>query len=531
MPRTPRTGRWGAAVRSVGAAASSAALVFAAGCSASTGTPGAAPASHATSPAPALPVSHSGRWLVDAHGRVLLLHGVNEVVKTSPWDPAALGFSDADAAWLAANGFDLVRLGVMASAALPGPGSVDSAYLGQLLAVARDLGNHGVLTLLDLHQDGFGPAFPGMDGFPTWMTLTNGAPDQPAAFPNEYQNPAVQHAFASFWHDQPGPGGMGLQEDDATLLGALARTFGSLPSLLGYDVLNEPWPGTAAGSCGSGDGCAAQQTAELAPFYARADQAIREADKDHLVFVEPFVQFDGGNVPVALPLPGGDAAAGLSYHGYGSSSAGTSGSSAQGAAGAAAQALAWSQHTGGAVLDSEWGATSDAAALEAGAAALDRALVPWAYWAFDDCCGPSPGSDSLVRGRSGPPAGTNANDAVVGALVRPHPLAVAGTPMSLSYDPAARTLRFNWSSTAVGGGSFDQNSVTSLEVPAADYPGGYTVSVHGATVTSAPCARLLTLHLRPGSHTASVLVAPGGHCRPGPAGRGEAASRRPSPGQ
>lgn len=478
---------------------------------------------------PALPVGHSGRWLVDARGRVLLLHGVNEVVKSPPWDPAAYGFSDADASWLASNGFDVVRLGVMASAALPGPGAPDTAYLRRLLAVARDLAAHGVLTLLDLHQDGWGPAFPGMDGFPPWMTLTDGAPDHPVPFPDEYQNPAVQQAFASFWHDQAGPGGTGLQEDDATLLTALARTFGSLPSLLGYDVLNEPWPGTGAGSCGGGDGCAALQAGELAPFFAKADKAVRAADPTHLVFVEPFVQFDGGSVPVSVPLPGADQQSGLSYHGYGSASAAAAGARSSGAGGATGQALAWAQRTGGAVLDSEWGASADAAALVAGADALDRALVPWTYWTFDDCCGTSPGSDSFVRARTGPPSGANANGPVVGALVRPHPLAVAGTPRALSYDSATRVLRFSWSSDAVGGGSFTEKSVTSLEVPAALYPGGYTVAATGSTVSSRPCASLLTLHLRPGSHSASVLVSPGGGCRAPHGSRAASGPGRPGP--
>ena len=517
MSRALRTGGWGAAAL---------ALSVLPACTTTAGraapAPGPAAPAHgggagvATTGAPRLPVGHAGRWLVDAAGRVLVLHGVNEVVKSAPWDPAGLGFSDADAAWLAASGFDVVRLGVMASAALPAPGQVDGAYLQSLLAVARTLGAHGVLTVLDLHQDGYGPAFPGMDGFPPWMTLTDGAPDRPAAFPDEYSNPAVQQAFASFWRDQAGPGGAGLQEDDTTLLGALARTFAGLTTLLGYDVLNEPWPGTAAGPCGGGDGCAAEQQAELAPFYAKADRAIRSADGTHLVFVEPFVQFDGGTVPVSVPVPGGDHESGLSFHGYGSAS-GTAGGGGPGgpSGGATGQALEWSRHTGGALLDSEWGATSDADQLTAQAGALDSALMSWTYWAFDDCCGPSPGADSLLRSRAGPPTGSNANTGVVGALVRPHPLAVAGTPSALSYDAPSRILHFSWSALAAGGGSFDEKSVTSIEVPTALYPTGYTVQGRGATVTSAPCAPLLTLRLRPGVTRASILVAPGGGCSPG----------------
>ncbi|HLX89151.1 MAG TPA: hypothetical protein VKR22_11930 [Acidimicrobiales bacterium] len=76
----------------------------------------------------------------------------------------------------------------------------------------------------------------------------------------------------------------------------------------------------------------------------------------------------------------------------------------------------------------------------------------------------------------------------------------------------SRALWFSWSAAAAGGGRFDDKSVTSMEVPAADFPRGYTVGVRGATVTSAPCSRLLTVRLRPGSRRASLLVAPGGAC-------------------
>ena len=61
----------------------------------------------------ALVSGHRGRWLVDAYGRVVILHGVNMVVKLPPYDPAVLGFGDDDAAFLASEGFNTVRLGII----------------------------------------------------------------------------------------------------------------------------------------------------------------------------------------------------------------------------------------------------------------------------------------------------------------------------------------------------------------------------------------------------------------------------------
>jgi len=46
---------------------------------------------------PVPPLSHQGRWLTDARGRVVLLHGFSDVAKSAPFYPAAFGFGEADA--------------------------------------------------------------------------------------------------------------------------------------------------------------------------------------------------------------------------------------------------------------------------------------------------------------------------------------------------------------------------------------------------------------------------------------------------
>jgi endoglycosylceramidase len=54
----------------------------------------------AASAGPTTPLGHSGRWITDAKGRVVLLHGVNMVYKRAPYYPAATGFGPDDAAFL-----------------------------------------------------------------------------------------------------------------------------------------------------------------------------------------------------------------------------------------------------------------------------------------------------------------------------------------------------------------------------------------------------------------------------------------------
>ena len=353
----------------------------------------ASPQSSPPASGPALPVApigHQGRWLTDAEGRVLLVHGVNMVEKDAPYYPAAAGFSDDDAAWLADNGFRVVRVGILATGLMPTPGVIDTAYLQQVATTVSDLAQHDVYSLIDFHQDGWGPEV-GSDGFPAWMTLTGTAVnDTDAGFPFYYQqNPALQQAFQSFWDDAEGPDDAGLQDDYAAMFSAVATQFAGEPYVLGYDLFNEPWPGTTWSAClNDPDGCPSLDTGELGPAYAKAVSAIRAAGDSHLVFGEPFNLYNFGLSTTSMPLPGGDSNAGMSFHAYPLTT--------NQVPALVANAISWSSTTGGALLDTEWGATESSEVLTPESLALDSALVPWIFWSF--CC-------ELVPSLAQPPGG------------------------------------------------------------------------------------------------------------------------------
>ncbi|HEX6387946.1 MAG TPA: hypothetical protein VFZ89_00810, partial [Solirubrobacteraceae bacterium] len=101
--------------------------------------------------APTAPIGHAGRWVTDAQGRVVVVHGVNMVYKRAPYAPDAIGFDDDDAAFLAREGFNGVRLGVIWKAVEPEPGVYDDAYLARIRATVATLRRHGILTQLDFH--------------------------------------------------------------------------------------------------------------------------------------------------------------------------------------------------------------------------------------------------------------------------------------------------------------------------------------------------------------------------------------------
>jgi endoglycosylceramidase len=113
------------------------------------------------------PLTHSGRWLIDVQGRVVIVHGFNVVNKLAPYTPQSIGFDEDDAAFLESHGFNAVRLGVIWKAVEPLPGVYDAGYLAQMKATQQLLANHHIYSLIDWHQDEYSEVFGG-EGFPEW---------------------------------------------------------------------------------------------------------------------------------------------------------------------------------------------------------------------------------------------------------------------------------------------------------------------------------------------------------------------------
>src|SRR4051812_12426672 len=208
------------------------------------------------------------------------------VYKRPPYAPDAAGFGDDDAAFLAHEGYTTVRLGVIYGAVEPQPGVYDDAYLARIARTVRVLGRHGIVSLLDFHQDLYSERFQG-EGWPDWAVMDDGLPATPQlGFPANYLGmPALNRAFDHFWANDGG-----LQDAYAKAWAHVAARFAGNPDVLGYDLLNEPWPGTGYAACVNPDGCPAFD-AVLSAFSQRVADAIRAVDPDTLVFYEPNVLF------------------------------------------------------------------------------------------------------------------------------------------------------------------------------------------------------------------------------------------------
>jgi endoglycosylceramidase len=186
-----------------------------------------------------------GPRLVDREGRQVLLHGINLVNK----NPAARYLGDEEPETFAAFrewGFNCVRLGVIWDGLEPEPGVYDDEYLAGLdrrIAWARDA---GLVVYLDMHQDLYSVLY--SDGAPRWATLSEGAPHVTGEVWSDayFTSPAVQTALDNFWANAPAPDGLGLQDHLARCWALLAARYANEPAVLGYDLLNEPVPGSAS---------------------------------------------------------------------------------------------------------------------------------------------------------------------------------------------------------------------------------------------------------------------------------------------
>ncbi|HEY1700117.1 MAG TPA: cellulase family glycosylhydrolase [Trebonia sp.] len=460
---------------------------------------------------PAAPIGHAGRWITDADGKVVLVSGVNMVNKLAPYTPAADGFDDADAAFLADNGLDAVRVGVLWEAVEPEPGVFDDSYLASIKSTVDDLASHGVVSLLDFHQDMYNETFQG-EGEPAWAIDDDDVPDIPqAGFPGNYfLNPALQVTYDNFFANAS-VDGEGLEDWYAGMVRHVAAYFDGDSGVLGYDLFNEPSPGTALATCFTPlIGCP-ELDSELTGFYTTVDQAVRQVNTSALLFGEPWMSFDIG-APSSLGSTG-DPEQGFSFHDYcPSDDLSTDFNITCPAFNDAvfANADAVSANTGDALLLTEFGATDDPSVLSGLVADADQARVGWLDWAFCDCGDPTTSSsqDGLVTDPADAPAGSNVDTAMLDALAVPHPELVAGTPQSYGYDTAANTFTLSYSTErADGSGTFPAGSVTDVAVPAVQYPGGYAVDVSGGTVTAA--GGVLAVASCPDAASVHVTVTPG----------------------
>lgn len=461
------------------------------------------------------PLRHAGQWLLDNYGRVEVDHGFNVVAKRPPYQPSATGFGEDDARFLAAHGFTAVRLGVLLEALEPAPGRFNEGYLNGIAATVQMLSRYGIRSLLDFHQDLFSKRYQG-EGFPAWMAIDGGLPAAPpAGFPGNYfAMPALWRAFDNLWGNAPGPRKIGLRDEFARAWAHVAARFRGDAAVLGYDLLNEPFPGSDYLSCFPPRGCPSDDTTRLAPFMRASINAIHRVDPGHLTFYEPWLTF-GYGAPTALGNFA-DGASGMSFHDYCLAAVGApetpptrTACNDMVEAPVIQHALQQSRRSGDALMLTEFGATSDVTELREILSLADAHAIPWLDWAYCACGDPtgSGRAESVVYDPRKPPVGSNVNRKVLDVLDEPYPRRVAGTPGTFLFDRTRDVFRFVYS-THPAGRWLQPGTTTDIWVGRQQFPRGYRVTVHGARVVSAPGTPVLSLLATPGVQTVVVTVRP-----------------------
>jgi endoglycosylceramidase len=451
-------------------------------------------------------IGHAGRWITDASGRVIVMHGLNMVYKVRPYYPAAAGFGADDAAFLRRMGFNVVRVGVIWKAVEPKPGVYDDRYLRRIAATVRTLAKHGIFSLLDFHQDLYNERFQG-EGAPDWAVQDDGLPNPKNGFPINYAtNPALQRAEDHFWANSPGPGGVGLQDRYAAAWRHVARTFRTMRGVLGYELLNEPSAGTQFVSCLAPSGCPAFD-AQLTAFHRRVAKAIRAVDRRTLIFYEPDVGFDFGVTTHVGAL--GHGPAGFAFHDY-CLSASPNGCPSEPRG--FSNALGYVAHTREALILTEFGSNRFGGDLSRMVSMADATMVPWIEWSYCPCHDPTGATpDPLVVNPAKPPRGSNVGRFAQSLLVEPFPQLIAGTPISWAYNTQKKSFQLRYSTAkASGRGRFAAGAITEISTPQFIYRRPYAVHVRGGAIVSRRGASMLEIAACSGARKISVLVLPSG---------------------
>ena len=409
-----------------------------------------------------------GTRLVDEHGRVITLRGINaggrsKFAPYSPFDYAQGGFDEALAAYLdraTAWGFDVLRVPFSWAAAEPDKDSWDEEFLERYDQLLDAAWQRGMWTIVDFHQDIYAEAYCG-DGFPPWTLDDPPEPhlDCPQWFLAYYGDEDVKAAFDAFWSDSTG-----VRTEFGQMWDMMVGRHKDRAGVIGFEIINEPSPGNAER--------VSWEQQVLEPFYTELIARIQALDPDALVLFD--VSGAQALYPdTAMPRPDGTNIV-FAPHFY-----------AQGALFGNEldedvltpltvwrdQGEAWDLP----VLVGEFGIKADhPRALEHARGlyeALEQLGLHGTWWEYSDSTELWNEEDLSVVGPDGQP-----REAMLDGIVRPYARALDGELSEQHFDPVSRRLSLRYTPATGGVG------VSEIVLPERLYGAGVQIGGEGACV-------------------------------------------------
>ncbi len=434
-------------------------------------------------------VSVSDGKFFDRDGRQILFHGLS-VISTSKAEQYQSWHGPEEFAAMRNWGMNCVRLGILWDGVEPEPGQYDEEYLSKVDKRVAWAKEHGIYVILDMHQDLFSVLY--ADGAPEWATLTDGEPHVHVGSvwsDAHLTSPAVKRAFDNFWDNKPGPDGVGIQDRFALAWRHVAQRYADEPAVLGYDLFNEPGGGSAfveglllqmekgaqliaekygenapaqpdltkmwldrkgrselmrllrdmdvyVPAIDAGQAVFAEfERTKVTPMYQRVTDAVRQVDRNHIIFLETAMSANMGVYSAIEPVLGPDGTRdplqAYAPHGYDI----VVDTADIALASEERVELIFSRHGETArrlnmpMIVGEWGAYYGGAGTEVVPAAwfvvrqFEKLLCGDTYWLFGRYLYTSP---------------------YLPALQRPIPQRIAGTLLAYHADPEARTFTCTW---------------------------------------------------------------------------------------
>ena len=455
-------------------------------------------------------------------GRIMVFHGVNEMNKQAPYTPSSMGFTEEHIKFIKAHGFNLIRLGIFWGAIEPNAPAAsnyqpqyDDNYLAEIKKTVQLLAANGIYTLLDFHQDAYSNAHNDAGlGEPKWTAGTEegenvGFPINlfgGLELPNKTVYSMIDHDYDHFWANNTAVGDRrGLQDAYAEMVHHTVSYFKGTSGLLGYEIMNEPFPGSTWKECtykvsdtpfSFSKGCKNFSRTQLAAFYQKIIPVINQTDPKAIVSFEPvvFVAFNG---PVYLPKLEGTNLS-FNYHNYNLVSPEVPFSTAN----------FYATFVAGGIpqIMSEFGSGDSDANVTNMLKQADAVGLSWTYWTYannptypffspEDVEPDEPSEQGIVRDLKKPLTDKdNVQTERLELLTRPYPQIIAGGDPHFTYLALTHIFMLHYTAGS-GAGTAAQ---TQIFLPDAIYHGKYKLKlINAIQVESADPQILIIQNTRP----------------------------------